>query len=220
MIKELLELVSGFLGSRVVAGVVVALCIYYAAVGLLRFLTLLQERTLNTTNLSAMKTRFEILKIAYEIKVIKIANNLQELPLESELSLQLENVTARRHKQDVITSLWETVTETLRGWFSKSKIGKAMGYVLLYLTHFLLRFCASGLLVLIALVGGVSKIEIVWEHVIPLSVALAFGFLLSHYMIRAARRAGLREYLGSWSYAAGVFLGFVLYASDLYPSVF
>jgi hypothetical protein len=101
-----------------------------------------------------------------------------------------------------------------------AKIGKFLGYISLFLAHVVLRCFALAFLVFLGLIGGMSGKSINWPNVIPVSILIVFGFLFSHYLIKAVKRAGISDFIGLWSYVAGGVLGILIYVTGLYTKWF
>jgi len=215
--EDVLKIFGDLVGNQILAGVILILVAYYGVIGFLKLISALREHKLNLSSLDALRKKYEILKISYEIEVLKKEHSLPITELENRITQDEKMLfstlnTRQSHLQRSISAN-ETITEYI------NKHSRA-GYLLLYFSHFILRVFPVAFLTLISMFEWFGGPSVRWERAFPLSLLLVLGFLLSNYILYICKRAQLSDKFGFWSYVYGAVLGGGIYLFELYPSSF
>lgn len=202
--KDILDALERLFGSRVLVAALMLLLLYFVAQSVLKLLATLREKNSLQSQLSTLKTHYEVLKIARDIEVLKREHQLQDDPQEMELAAELKRLTGAHLLPDPAAA----ATIALEAEISElSTRHRWLGY-LFYLTAQLgIRLWGMGLLayaVISAIFGDDSTKEGAnWDNIIIVSALILCGFWLSSTVVRATSRAGISDRIRYWSYVVG-----------------
>lgn len=201
--NDIFSTLERLFGSRVLVAALLVVLIYAVAQALLKIASLLTERVALQSQLNALKTHFEIQKLAYEIEALRLAARVEQAAEEVRLAELSRRLVSRHSEPDALVKVRTALVTEL----SRLAGRRWVGHVLYLFAHLVLRLWGAGLVsyfVIAAIFGDDStKQGAHWDNIIIISVLIICGFFLSSLIIVSTKSAGIPDRLRYWTYVAG-----------------
>ena len=210
--NDILKAIETAFGSRVLASALIIAALYFVLSGVLRLWSRLRSRFLDQERTAIVKTHLEALNIAYEIEALRKKENLEKMPVEATVLDALTNSASALTALDPVSRIRD---DQERKWAEFFKNHRITGYTVLYTSRILAQIYGTGFLfffLMFAIFGGRPDYERVhWDNAFLLTFLVLAALYSSGVACKAIRRAGLKDPIGYWSYAAGIAITAVLY---------